>query len=779
MRTATESKLEIQSKMARFQCWRSLRRWKAHAKMIKQQSLLRQRAYFFLYYQLMKKSILRLRKYASLKQNDCKNMNVIDSARRNALLRFALTLWSQKRSKRWVLREWRTESLRKQSGSTKYNKTIERISSKYRSNLLYKLFQLWRRHFLGRKIHRAILNVLDKYQLNLVQLAWKQWKDQMARMVDIEQVMQNRRMRLLQQSWKGWKIQTASKQKRENDRRRAVRFYYLSLLKNGFNAFQKTIERRSRLLDLASKKRYEREKRSLTQSFRSWKSFTNAQKDTARKKWIAVDHYELQLVNKVWSRGFCRALEQTRAIACKLDKMRVLSQNRLQAEMFAHWKEIYIFERNRIQLLEVKLVKHLQQKQLASKQQIFVAWAEYRHERFAKRVITAQIYGQWQLKLLQNVFTKWQTGIAAAKWQQILNERANRHYAKNLTKKAFARWIVKNAQMQDYWEQTKSALIHWKLTLERKMFVRLKLYATSKNRQRKRMHGAFEFRQDFFLREGLRHWITAATHLHQQRETRLGNAQAVKTSRIWCKVAAIARHWYHLTLKRKLQTPQTPAVQRKGSTTLLPESLHDHEGWLVQRRAQLHSPAIFGHENVKNVRVKHSNLSEFVMLPRTRPQPRRPVDLLFAGAECLTVQNIENDSSTAMFDLRSKYGFQFEVGVPSAFPVSKDSLHKRNQFMVDQKETYVAAPPILPPSEPSMEGIDDLEQQLLRWKTWKTDWKMFQATIESARADLEEAMMNRYVFPLVSCFWLTLHRVCSLRNILQKCYQRNDLCDAR
>lgn len=684
----------------------------------------------------MKKSLRRLRKYASMKRNDLKNVHLIGSARRSALLHYAMTHWSHKRLKRWILREWRAESMRKQSRSATYRKTFEHVSSKYHFNLLRQFFQHWRQHFLGRKIHHAILNVLNKFQFKLLQLAWKQWNDQMARMIDIERMMQNRRIRLLQQLWKGWKIQTASKQKRENNRRRAVRFWYLSRLRHGFSAFNKNIERWRHLLDLSSKRRFELQKLSLSKSFSKWKTFTNTRKDSARQKWIAMHHYESKLVKRVWSNGFCYLLEQRHAIANQVDKMRMLSQECSKAEMFAHWKEYCIHEHDRTQLLEVKLVELTQHKQLASKQNIFTGWAEYRHERFAKRIIIAQVYGQWQLKLMQNVFTQWQTGVAAAKWHQILNERAKRHYATKLVKKAFARWKIKNIQMQEYWQQTKSALIHWKLTQEHKTFARWKLYAADKKLQRERMHDAFEFRQNYFLREGLRHWITSATHLHQQREARLGNAQAIKTARLWRKVAAIARHWYHLTMKRKLQTPQNPSIQRgRGNATrLLPEAVNDHESWLVKRRAQLHPPVKIERHNLKNPRVEHSNLSEFVMLPRTRPQPRHPVDLLLGDADGIIVQQTESD---ALHSLRSKYGFQFRVEAPSTFRVSENPLRDRNEY-------HAPIPPINPPSKPSMDGIDELEQQLLRWKTWKTDWKMFQAKIESARAELQQAMMNRY-----------------------------------
>lgn len=728
--------------MARFQCWRSVRRWKMHSNMTKQQSLLRQRAYFFLYYQLMKKSLRGLRKYTSVKRNDHKNMHLIGSARRNALLGFTMKRWSQQRLKRWILREWRAESTRKQCRSAIYDKTVERVSSKYHASLLHQLFLHWRQNFLGRKIHHAILNVLNKFQFKLLQLAWKQWNDQMARLIDSERLMQNRRIRLLQQSWKGWKIQTASKQKKENNRRRAVRFRYLSRLRNGFSAFHETVERQHHLLDLASKKRYELQKLSLVRSFTRWKSFTNTQMHDARKKWIAMHHYETGLIKRVWSNGFCCLLERKHAAAIQVDKMRMLSQERSQLVMFAHWKEFYVQEHDRTQFLEAKLVEIAHHKQLASKQRIFTFWAEYRHERFAKRIISAQVYGQWQLKLLQTVFTQWQTGVAAAKWHQILNERAKRHYATKLVKKAFSRWKIKTVQIQEYWQQTKCALIHWKLTQERKSFARWKIYAADKKLQRQRMHDAFNFRQDYFLREGLRHWITAATHLHQQREARLGHAQAMKTARIWRKVAAIARHWYHLTMKRRFQTPRNPLIKRVEATRLLPEALYDHENWLVKRRAQLHPPVS---HSLKNQRVEHSNLSEFVMLPRTRPQPRRPIDLLLAGAEGTIAQHTESD---ALHSLRSKYGFQFPVEVPSAFQVSERP--QQDQVEPDRDEYHVPVPPITPPFKSSMDCIDELEQQLLSWKTWKTDWKMFQAKIESARVELEQAMMNRYE-PTISC----------------------------
>lgn len=161
---------------------------------------------------------------------------------------------------------------------------------------------------------------------------------------------------------------------------------------------------------------------------------------------------------------------------------------------------------------------------------------------------------------------------------------------------------------------------------------------------------------------------------------------------------------------------------------------------------------------------ERSPLSEFVLLPRNRPQPRRPVEVLLP----LEAENLPRpDENTNMHEaLRCGFDFPAEPFVPLNLPSKNvvepaNSLRKRPSNAPAPVREHSAhrnpspAPPIMPPRDniddlglpdTTARQLDVLERRLLTLSQRKREWKASQQQLEALR---EEAESNPSLMPNV------------------------------
>lgn len=315
---------------------------------------------------------------------------------------------------------------------------------------------------------------------------------------------------------------------------------------------------------------------------------------------------------------------------------------------------------------------------------------------------------------------------------------------------------------QLYRRETRVALVHWKLTLQRKVVKGWKRYVHLKKMKQRRFHDALEFRHEQFVRDGLRHWMTAALYIQEQREQHVARTQADITTHIWRRVAAIARHWHYLTLRRRAVSEDAGAsfnnmsrrAQIQASWQLsrhLIESSH-HKKFTAPSPCNVDT---FREANVLFTNAgssdKRSLLSEFVMLPRNRPQPRRPVEVLLHAQA--STEGVEQQNQTPNMTEANRCGFKFPIENIAPVYLPNDKTESPTNLKRQQPDALVTAQAPKPHSEryqPSVpvpleefcnleapnttaNHLDVLERQLLSLSQRKREWKASQQQLFELR----------------------------------------------
>ncbi|KAG1710833.1 hypothetical protein DVH05_013558 [Phytophthora capsici] len=670
----------------------------------------------------------------------------------------AMQQWRLRLQLQQTLCLWRSYVRRRRHEALLYGPMVEELTRMTHRRLLQLAFNIWEKQHARHHGQRALVHLLDRYLYRKVcERAWKTWKTTVDQIIKLEGFTQGYQERRLRRIWNAWSARSREKQLQEQRRRRAVRQHYLSLLRKGFSAFQVGLTQRRLSLDRVDIMQDAADHRTMALAFSRWDHFTSERKLQAHKAERAVLHYEAQLLKRVWSKGFRSFYTGALLKKTMLATAREHNYARAVSKSFYMWKALWQSERSRDQVREQTLGEHLKEKDLAIKARVFENWLEFARDRAAKRVVNAQVRGRAQQRTLQTSFSRWVTFVSVLRWKQITQARAEQHYKAVLWKKCFERWRGNVALRQRYREKVRVALVHWKLTLECKAFTGWKQYLNSKRTKQQRYHEALEFRHEQFLRDGLRHWMTAALHLQEQREQQVARTQASNTAQVWRRVAAIARHWRYLAVRRRTPSSFTNDAQTVGQSRKKPRPIQENMSWQLEHEVPPPSndkkfgEAFSDNAGDSNWTNKRSPLSEFVLIPRNRPQPRRPVDvLLFSQAE---TENLHQPNLSTNTNEALRCGFEFPVAFTSLRSPSLDPPNclqeKRPCHGISTKVQYkrpdVTTTHLLPPQKDvdpmlphtTAQQLDILERQIVALSLRKKEWEVSHQHLEILRARVE------------------------------------------
>lgn len=786
LRLELEQKALVAATVLRFQVRQLLARWKRRAATSRERLQLEQRAHFFLYFCLTKRSLEHLARHAAVSKRSRAAAAIAASGVKRRTLRQMIALSDQRRWLRGVCGAWHVHAAAKKHAPDPAVASAKLLVwSRLHSRLLRKAFVQWREALVRKQVRARLVRVAQQYRVWAMRLAWRRWQQLVARVARVERWHDARNARVQQQIWDAWRQQAIRASKKEQARRRAVRFAYRRSLRKTFDGFFAATQQSRDAAESADSLASARTKRVLTECVGEWIAMTIRRRDTARQQAEADRLYEHVLVSRVWTRGWRSYVASRASKRAKAEHTLQHFHVHLQRAAFDAWRTEWINQRKRRDALEAASARYLAARNQDRTARAFHVWLEHVRRRQAQRIVNAHIRGQWQLKVLRKSFSDWLAGVTEIRWQLIQSHRAQQLHVTKLMQKCFAFWKKKVAARKQFRDQNRAALIHWKLTVERKAFAALKAYVVKKRAQRARMHDALEFRHRLIVRDGVRHWMAAALHLQSQREDLVSQCQADRAARIWRAVARIARHWRSVTISRRpsrngasLQVGVAMRhIERGGGGGDLDSSwgLHlDHKPQVGRYR----SPPIraAGKENRDDANLLHradpetrvatttarSGLSEFVTHPAMhRPQPRRPIDLLLGDAYMVPQQHLRPSSppdTTKNFaavanDLHAHYGFTFPAqpfDPLSAAPPPHDMHHEqtalqpRTPSVPVQQDANVGRQPSAPRASPTLlstpvstrSQLDTLETQLRRWMTRKQHLKTLHDQIQAYRHQL-------------------------------------------
>ncbi|POM59307.1 hypothetical protein PHPALM_31982 [Phytophthora palmivora] len=746
----------------------AIRRWRRFVRLKKGRDVLLQRAYFFLYYCLLKWSLNQLGRHALIKKREHAMVITIVKVNRQRLLIKTMQLWRLRLRLHQTLTIWRSYVRQRQHRSLLYRPIVNAVTQKTHRRLLQLAFNAWEKEHTRHRAQHMLIRVVDRHVYKSVcERAWSKWKTQVRQLVQLDAFERGFQERRLRRVWTAWSVWTRKKEHREQQRRRAVRVYYLSLLRKGFSGLQTwrthqqvTLNRVETMLDAA-------DVRIISSVFSRWNHLVSERKLKALKSVHAFVHYKSRLLRRVWLKGFRFYISE----ALTKKKLTLLAKEHhhkhIIRQSFLLWKDAWQAECDREESLDKMLLSFVVKKGLSVKACVLENWFEYARAKAARRAVSSQVRGQAQQRTVQRHLSRWATYVSVLRWEKITCTRADQHYKKVMWRKCFERWRYNAIRRQHYRKKTCAALIHWKLTLERRTFDGWKQYLHAKRMKQLRIHEALEFRHEQFVRDGLRRWMTAALHLQEQREQQVTRTQASYTTNIWRKVAAIARHWRYLVIRRRaINGEQQNLKQPRDVPRRMPDDVYWQSKYRYQENTQhatLPQPpavnfrqtnVLLDDENGSNWTKQGSPLSEFVLLPRNRPQPRRPVEVLLFSQEAETFP-VLNEHSSAHEALRCGFDFPAEPFAPLCPPQDTKAnppnshwkpppsitmnLRERRKCPVLSTTTSVTprkGNDLLLPNATARQ-LDALERQLLALSHRKREWKASQRQIEALRDDAD------------------------------------------
>ncbi|CEG49148.1 uncharacterized protein PHALS_06927 [Plasmopara halstedii] len=688
----------------------AFRHWQEIVRSKKDRVAKQQQANFFLYYWLLKRSLSQLNHYALVKKRERTLLVAIQKSSRLRLLIKAMQKWRLQKRMHQIFICWQDHARQRHNRRLSYQSTADALNRKHQDLALQFAFDIWEKQSTRLRAQHALVHLLDRHLYrHLCKKAWKVWTVTIRQVVQVESLQRRYHERSLRYIWHIWSSQTRAKEQREQQRRRAVRQYYLSILRKGFVGFRAWCTQQQITRHRVDSMQDAADNRTMALAFSRWDHFTSERKRYAGKIKRALRHYQLQLLKRVWSKGLQCLLKK--ASVRKERNLIAYKQNYTQTlrRGFSIWRSFWQAECHRNQVLDQILHRSVRRRNLLKTNTFFEIWVEFARAKAANRIVNAQARGQAQQRTLLKHFSRWITYVSVVRWQEITQARAKQHYRFVIWKKCLKRWRLNVTLRHRHRNATRVALVHWKLILQRKVVEGWRRYLNLKRMKQRRIHEALEFRHEQFVREGLRHWLTAALYIQEQREQQIVRTQADNTTHIWRKVAAIARHWYYLTIRRRISNDEVAGCQNfygdaVASSKNVPRLVQKNASCQLSQNPPgppQHSAPYSGNIdtfeiiNVYPNNVERSTfqspLSEFVMIPRNRPQPRRPVEVLL-----LSRTNADDKiphNQTANMTEANRYGFDFPVKkfVPLCLPKDKDSLfnnsEKQQSVMTSQAPT--------------------------------------------------------------------------------------------
>lgn len=628
-------------------------------------------------------------------------------------------------------------------------------------------------------------------------MVWHQWTRATAFM----------NARVVSAVWKAWCERTRQGAHKELLRRRAARFSYLHALRRALSQFQALLGARRA--------------RRVSASLQVWVAYTRMRRAKHNQHAMAVHHAQRQAMRRVLTLGFGANVVRSDAKRLALSRAEKFDRMRALHRAFSAWRAFYESEMRHYHELQILLDQWRASPSTHARRDghlrlLLAGWVDYARSKSVARLVVANFRGRTHLRALRECFDAWVAHVSRVRWRQIKRERARTHLRRSTLRKSLAKWRERVAAIRNARNQTRMALVHWKISVEKRTFAKWVAYLEQKREKRQRLHDALQFRHSQLVTHGVRQWLTAAMHLQEVRETHAARVHAAQVARVWRRVASIARHWKLLTARRRRKRLGGSYDQPWTGPVMPVSGTNDDADWLARPQRQRLLPVEWragkdeqfvggrnggwrgGGGNEYSLKSSASPLSEFVMLPRNRPQPRKPVELMLAQQrqhktgendrelmetrggmaereEIKCEAGSDTDINAVMDRPRefARYGFRFPVDIShSGAPVGSDRVQAESReqrkpvaarscgdFVIGTsrgehvgvqatEDVVLLSPPSS--SEPVLADatrvgssdssdkyaalLDALEQQLLRLQTRKREWREFQKRLADLRA---------------------------------------------
>lgn len=592
------------------------------------------------------------------------------------------------------------------------NRRNDMIALRYsREQKLTRFFGLWKEYSTARMRKTRNDELASNFDTSRVEeQALKNWKVWMRAVETKKQSIVHSQHRILQSVFTRWRTFANRKLKQENDRRKAVRFYYYQSLSRRFEALKSNLED-----ELEEKMRWNNSKiyyssRVVLQCLEEWKKYTRLKREKHQRL--------LDLDKFVQERTLQQCLHQWSVITAQkvlwsnvLDRSRRHYQIKMLLKTLQAWKVFSKYER-----LQKEEKNHVLCRNS------FHRWLEYHRDCMYSRFLQMKAEKHYKQTLSRQMMSGWVEYVGWRRWKDILESRAKTFNRKRLKRLVFRRWKDKIDTIHAFRFKTIVALKHWKYAMEKRMFHKWKSYLENKHRKRERLNDAYEWHRQCLVKQSMSQLIDVGLQLRDQRLHRACVQYGHHTQKIWKLVVRIAHHWrswaWTRAQLRKSQRAPEPrlsslyrSVPSRSSAFTAPECFQSRERVPARRLGSESKPSSTG--------------SSRIFTTSSRPRPRKPL-------EVLELESIKAEESTWSYP-KSNWSFNEQMESLSELVPKEDS----SSFNLSQLESntimdFNLDPP--PLSTSRSEEIHSIEQRLVYWREQRQVWKQHAKSLNQLRS---------------------------------------------
>ncbi|XP_050969410.1 protein SFI1 homolog isoform X2 [Labeo rohita] len=385
----------------------------------------------------------------------------------------------------------------------------------------------------------------------------------------------------------------------------------------------------------------------LTRAMADWHQYVDHKRQKREKLAQMEKHYNSRLLKhalEAWKSYHFQAQSINQNVECRYRE----HQQHLVRRMFCLWRI------NVSQLMEEREKENraecFSQKHLLS--QVFLAWRQRTVSAHLQRHQQEEALRQAQTHLdkyrMQVALRRWRERSTEVKDERLANEMASRHYNSNLGKRTLNTWTSNIQHHKTYevmkkrsfelhrlricqrfficWktqlqsrrteaEKTETALWHWSLNLQAKVFCMWRLWIAERLRKQKRLTEAAQFYRDELLREGVTHILTHTAHMSAFSTNIAQHSYEQSCRQLQEVVRRCAIRWKQRALCKPVKD-KTDTHPKKSVSFCLPE---DH--------TSIPTPCPIRSQTAEQ-RPNESIISQLWSVRASRLQPRRPDDLL-------------------------------------------------------------------------------------------------------------------------------------------------------
>ncbi|XP_016109599.1 protein SFI1 homolog isoform X3 [Sinocyclocheilus grahami] len=354
--------------------------------------------------------------------------------------------------------------------------------------------------------------------------------------------------------------------------------------------------------------------RLLRHALEAWKSYHLQTQLISRNVECRYQEHQQHLVRRMfcsWGMNVSQLMEERE----KENRAKCFSQNHLLSQVFLAWRQRTISAHLHHHQQEEALKQARRHLDIFRVQVALRRWRERSTEVKDERLANEKASRHYSRTQAKRTLNTWSSNIQHRKTYQVMKKRSIELHRLRICQHFFVCWRTQLQSRRIEAEKTETALWHWSLNLQAKVFCVWRFWIAGRQRKQKRLTEAAQFYRDELLREGVTHILTHTAHMSAFSTNIAQHSYEQSCRHLQEMVRRCAIRWKQRALCKPVKG-KIDSHPKKSVSFFLPED-HTH----------ITTPCPISSQAAEQ-RQKHSIISQLWSVRASRLQPRRPDDLL-------------------------------------------------------------------------------------------------------------------------------------------------------